>query len=278
MGEHPDLWQRVVEDPIPGRLAAPRRRGWTMVIDKGMSPAATRGLTEVAGSYIDLWKLPFGTSALYPERVLKEKVNGLLQQGLDVYPGGTFLEIAILQGHLERFYEACREVGFTAVEVSDGTIPLSPRERRAAITTAVDFGFIVFSEIGKKDPQEHIPASALHRIMEEDLQAGVRGIIVEGRESGQGVGIYDRDGEILEDELTKIVKACPAPDRLIWEAPQKTQQEELIVRFGPNVNLGNIPPSEALALEALRRGFRADTLRHALPGAASRPARKGTHA
>ncbi len=276
MGEHPGLWQRVVEDPIPGRLAAPRRRGWTMVIDKGMSLADTRGLTEVAGGYIDLWKLPFGTSGLYPERVLKAKVACLLQQGIDVYPGGTFLEIALLQGHLERFYEACREVGFTAVEVSDGTIPLAARERRLAISTAVDFGFVVFSEVGKKDPGEHIPALALRRIMEADFEAGVRGIIVEGRESGQGVGIYDQSGSILEDELTKIVNACPAPDRLIWEAPQKTQQEELIVRFGPNVNLGNIPPGEILALEALRRGLRADTLRHALPGAPEQAAGKGT--
>jgi phosphosulfolactate synthase len=48
-------------------------------------------------------------------------------------------------------------------------------------------------------------------------------------------------------------------DRLIWEAPLKNQQTYLIQRFGPNVNLGNIPTGEVLALEALRAGLRFET-------------------
>jgi phosphosulfolactate synthase len=38
-----------------------------------------------------------------------------------------------------------------------------------------------------------------------------------------------------------------------------------IKKFGPNVNLGNIPPEEVIALETLRLGLRADTLRTMLP-------------
>ena len=48
-------------------------------------------------------------------------------------------------------------------------------------------------------------------------------------------------------------------EKIIWEAPQKGQQARLINDFGPNVNLGNIPPNEAMALEALRMGYRSDT-------------------
>jgi len=48
---------------------------------------------------------------------------------------------------------------------------------------------------------------------------------------------------------------------IIWEAPLKKQQHELILTFGPNVNLGNIPPGEVLALESLRLGLRGDTLK-----------------
>jgi len=48
-------------------------------------------------------------------------------------------------------------------------------------------------------------------------------------------------------------------EKIIWEAPLKSQQAKLINDFGPNVNLGNIPPSETMALEALRRGYRSDT-------------------
>ena len=36
--------------------------------------------------------------------------------------------------------------------------------------------------------------------------------------------------------------------------------------FGPDVNLGNIPPDEVIALETLRLGLRGDTLKEILVG------------
>jgi phosphosulfolactate synthase len=51
--------------------------------------------------------------------------------------------------------------------------------------------------------------------------------------------------------------------KLEWEAPIKNQQQFLIQRFGVNVNLGNVPPEDILALEALRNGLRGDTLKEA---------------
>jgi len=46
----------------------------------------------------------------------------------------------------------------------------------------------------------------------------------------------------------------------------KNQQQALILRFGTNVNLGNIPLDDILALEALRQGVRGDTLKKAYQG------------
>ena len=53
------------------------------------------------------------------------------------------------------------------------------------------------------------------------------------------------------------------PDSLLWEAPIKNQQQFLIMKLGTNVSLGNIPPGDILALEALRQGLRGDTLKKA---------------
>jgi phosphosulfolactate synthase len=39
-----------------------------------------------------------------------------------------------------------------------------------------------------------------------------------------------------------------------------------VKQFGPNVNLGNIPPDEVIAVETLRLGLRADTLQEILLG------------
>lgn len=258
---------QLIENPLGERSRKPRQMGLTMVIDKGLGRSETRGLLDIAAAHIDYWKLPFGTSALYPEATLRRKIRDIRRAGVRVYPGGTFLEIAIVQDKLGPFLDRCFDLGFDTIEVSDGTVPVSPRIRKGAIQAARAIGFNVLTEVGRKDPTDRLSGAEIHRLVVEDLDAGAHHIIVEGRESGQGVGIYDESGRIEEEEFLKMVHAAGDTHRLIWEAPQKSQQEELIRRFGPDVNLGNVPPQEILALEALRRGLRADTLRFALQAA-----------
>ena len=53
---------------------------------------------------------------------------------------------------------------------------------------------------------------------------------------------------------------------LVWEAPTRKSQTWFIRHFGPDVNLGNIPPEEVIPLETLRLGLRGDTLREVLLG------------
>jgi phosphosulfolactate synthase len=48
-------------------------------------------------------------------------------------------------------------------------------------------------------------------------------------------------------------------DTVFFEAPRKDQQAWFIRELGPEVNLANIALDEALALETLRLGLRADT-------------------
>ena len=156
--------------------------------------------------------------------------------------------------------------------MSDGTITLDPRDRHHAVRLARDFGFTVITEVGKKeggaalDPEEALPQ------IQADLEAGAAKVILEGRESGKGSGLYDADGRMGADDLERFAAGLPDPSVLMWEAPLKTQQEQLITRFGPNVSLGNIPPADVLAVEGLRLGLRGDTLRLALARTAGQPA------
>jgi len=61
------------------------------------------------------------------------------------------------------------------------------------------------------------------------------------------------------DELRIIIEGTKL-DKIIWEAPQKNQQTYFILKFGANVNLGNIAPDEITALETMRLGLRGDTM------------------
>ncbi len=254
-------WEGVIEVPIKGRSKKPRETGLTMVIDKGMAFHQLEDLLESSGEFIDIIKLTFGTSAFHEEKFLRKKNELLTSSGIKVMPGGTFLEVAVWQGVVDEFIQRAKNLGFSAIEVSDGTIEISRKKRREIIKKCLDKGFTVISEAGKKDPQEALSISELIGLIEEDLKTGAFKVIIEAREAGRGVGIFDSEGKIKNEELEMIVAEIKKVDFLIWEAPLKLQQQELILRFGANVNLGNIPPDEVLALEALRQGLRGDTLK-----------------
>ncbi|MBL0387748.1 phosphosulfolactate synthase [Tumebacillus sp. ITR2] len=258
-------WDDILHDPLPGRLGKPRTdSGLTMLIDTGLGIQETGDLVQLAGAYIDFVKLGFGTSKLYPTQVLQEKIALLQGAGIDVYPGGTFLEASVLQGKWREFLERCQSLGFRTVEVSDGTISLTSELRREIISTAKQHGFKVITEVGKKENDTHLPVSTQLQMIAADLEAGAFKVIIEGRESGKGVGLFDCNGQILRDEFDELVQAVGNQELLIWEAPIRSQQEELIKLFGPNVNFGNIAPRDLISLEALRCGLRSDTLRYTL--------------
>ncbi|WP_366923516.1 phosphosulfolactate synthase [Metallumcola ferriviriculae] len=264
-------WKELFEFPLLGRQGKPRDNGLTMIIDKGLGLTETRELLDLAADYIDSIKLGFGTSAFYSHALLAEKIRLVTSYGVDIFPGGTFLEVAVLQGKLPHFLDTAKDLGFTAVEVSDGTINMPQRFRTAAIKEALKRGFKVVAEVGKKDPRDMLETDRICEQIEKDLEDGAFKVIVEGRESGKGVVIYDSQGAIKDEDLRKLLDNIKDPDRILWEAPLKAQQQALIMQFGPNVNLGNVQPNEILALEALRVGLRGDTLRACLKAKAVLP-------
>ncbi|MCY4436458.1 MAG: phosphosulfolactate synthase [Chloroflexi bacterium] len=263
----PQAWEGIVDPPVRTRVnSKPRATGYTMVLDKGLGMYATADLMQMARHVIDSLKLTFGTSAFYEESVLREKIALVQDAGVDIYPGGTFLEAAVAQGKLPEYVLRAKELGFNTIEVSDGTIEMDAATRTDIIERAKDAGFKVLTEVGKKDPKDAIATTTMHEQIASDLAQGADKVIVEARESGHGVGIFDASGDVQSDMVQEILGGINNVEDLIWEAPIKNQQQWLILEFGPNVNLGNIPPEDILALEALRCGMRGDTLKQALAG------------
>ena len=257
-------WDGIFSMPVPGRSAKPRTDGYTMVLDKGLGPQAVQDLVDTAAHAVDFLKLSFGTSAFYSEPVLRDKIERSRAAGVDVYPGGTFLEVTVWQDRYSEYLTRARELGFSAIEVSDGTLSMSDKVRADCIKQALDMGFKVLTEVGKKSPDEKIAVAEMHRLIAHDLELGASLVIVEAREGGKGVGVFDASGAVDSGEVDAIVNGVEDLDLLMWEAPIKNQQQYMIMRFGSNVNLGNIPTGDVLALEALRQGLRGDTLKRAL--------------
>ena len=246
------------------RTVKPRRGGITHVIDTGTPTAAIEARLEAYGEFVDVWKFGFGTA--YVDAATAAKIELLHAHDIKVCPGGTLLEAAWWQGRSERFFGWARDVGFDCVEVSRGATGMPSSAKLALITAARDHTFEVFAEVGSKDPGE--PARPEHWLTEarRDIDSGACWLVAEGRESGT-VGLYTADGLVRADLVDALEGLGPeAP--VVFEAPRPEQQAWLVNRLGTNVNLANIPGDEILAVEALRRGLRSDTLRMRLPTAA----------
>lgn len=247
-------------DPSMERNLKPRSAGITMVIDKGIGLNEYMDLLQLSSSYIDYIKLGFGTCMLYPKPLLQKKIELAGKYQVKIFPGGTMSEIAIIQNSIEPYLNYIKEIGFSSVEISEGSIDLDPTVRSNFIEKALQLGLEVITELGKKESGFSLDPYNIIQQLQQDLSLGVSYVIVEGRESGVNVGIYDANGDLNEGILRTLSNRESYMDRLIWEAPLKKQQAHLITMFGPNVNLGNIPTGETIALEALRRGLRSDTL------------------
>lgn len=87
-------WMDFLSYPLGERESKPRENGLTMVIDKGLGLGEIKDVLNVSAQYIDFIKLGFGTPALYSPEILAEKIDIIRTEGIDVYPGGTFLEAA----------------------------------------------------------------------------------------------------------------------------------------------------------------------------------------
>ena len=104
----PQAWEGIVDPPVRTRVTRkPRATGYTMVLDKGLGMHATADLMQMARHVIDSLKLTFGTSAFYEESVLREKIALVQDAGVDIYPGGTFLEAAVAQDRISGVRAAC---------------------------------------------------------------------------------------------------------------------------------------------------------------------------
>lgn len=259
------IWPPQLTDPGACRMSKPRTCGKTMVMDKGLGVRAFEDLLETSAPYIDVVKLGFGTPALYPVELLERKTELARRHQVAIMPGGTFLEVAVVQGTVPDYFRTIRGLGFTAVEVSDGTIDLARPLRSELIVRGLEAGLLVFTEYGKKAWGSAIDSAMLLETVNADIGIGAELVTVEARESGEGVGLFDEDGVCRDEQLRHIAGLVPDMSKLLWEAPQKQQQVHLLKALGPGVNLGNIAPQDIYSLEALRRGLRSDTFRNASP-------------
>ena len=244
---------------VPARPGKPRDVGLTHVIDKGLNLRDIEGLFDTAGQFVDIVKFGWGTS--YVTNNLEKKIALYRSFDTPVVCGGTLFEAVYGRGRIDDFKAWLVEHRFSHVEISDGTLEI-PRDEKLELIADFARDFTVLSEVGSKDSDVVFAPYQWVEWINEELEAGAWKVITEGREGGTA-GIYRSDGDMRTGLLDEIAHGVSI-EQVLFEAPTKSSQAWFVKHFGPNVNLGNIPPDEVIPLETLRLGLRGDTLKEVL--------------
>ncbi|MFI5420581.1 MAG: phosphosulfolactate synthase, partial [Nitrososphaerales archaeon] len=150
------------------------------------------------------------------------------------------------------------KLGFDAVEISDGIIDISQEDKARISKEVKSQDFEILIAIGKKDPASQLSVAETISQVEAALVLNPLKVVLEGRERGRGVGIFDETGSIKWNELRAITNRVNQKE-IIFEAPSETQQASLILELGSDVNLGNVSLTSVASLESERQGLRFDT-------------------
>ncbi|MCL4359087.1 MAG: phosphosulfolactate synthase [Candidatus Thermoplasmatota archaeon] len=227
----------------------------TMVIDR-MLPGIQESLEWTSG-FMTVAKIGWGLPLLLEETEVRKRVQMYRQYGVDVSNGGTMLEIASSKNKTMKAMDHILDAGFTVIELSEGVIDIPNREKKMVAEFAREHAMKLHIEVGRKN--------AGNQLSLEDTIDGINSaldfepdlVIIEGRETGRSVEIYDNEGHIKWDWVSRIIENFDQ-SRIMFEAPLEEQQAQLITKLGPYVNLGNVSLLSVLPLQSQRSGFRGD--------------------
>jgi phosphosulfolactate synthase len=239
-------------------LGVPELNPRTCPFDPGYDVSTLISHLEQSAHLISRLKLSMATWLIADEDATRRKIAAARRLNVPLVTGGGPFEIAQDRGRLAAYLELCAAMGIDRVEAGEGfTHPrFSPEE---IIKLADSCGLTVQVELGEKHtgPFDQVAVDRLVARGRRWLDAGVRQIVLEGRESAQGVGLYDDKGSLNFGFAETFVSAWGL-DITIFEAPTKRSQFELLSHFGDQVYLSNVRLEEILRVEIYRRGLHSD--------------------
>jgi phosphosulfolactate synthase len=226
--------------------------------DPGYDPATLESHLAQSAHLMSILKISMACWMVANEDATRQKIAAAKRYGVPTVTGGGPFEVAVQQGALPAYFDLTADIGVTRVECGEGftDMPLPPN---AVVRMAHERGLDVQFELGKK----HTGAfneDAVQQLIDQGkrwLDAGAVQLVVEGRESARGVGLFDDAGIFNSAYADRFVEAFGF-DTVVFEAPNKPSQFALLDHFGPKVHLCNVRLEEVLRVEIYRRGLHSD--------------------
>lgn len=243
----------------------------TSPFDPGYDPVTLEAHLEQSHHLMSTLKVSMACWMIADEGCTRRKVAAALKWGVPPATGGGPFEVAVAQGALPEYLDLCADIGFRRIECGEGFTDM-PLEPRAVIAMIHGRGMEAQFELGKKHGGA-FTADVVQGLIDQGgrwLDAGAVQLVVEGRESARGVGLFDDEGRFNAGYADRFAEAFGL-GTVLFEAPNKPSQFALLDHFGPSVHLCNVRLEEVLRVEIYRRGLHSDAF--ARPNLRPRPAR-----
>jgi phosphosulfolactate synthase len=226
--------------------------------DPGYDPVTLEAHLEQSAHLMSILKISMACWIIADEKASRRKFEAAKRAGVPTTTGGGPFEVAVQQGALDEYLDLVADMGATRIECGEGftDMPLRPDE---VMRKASERGLQVQFELGKKHEGDFTSETVTELIEQGKrwLDAGAKQLVVEARESAQGVGLFDDAGKLNGAFADRFVDEF-GHDVVVFEAPNKPSQFALLDHFGPEVHLCNVRLEEILRVEIYRRGLHSD--------------------
>ena len=230
----------------------------TSPFDPGYDMETLKGHLEQSHHLMSILKLSMACWMIADESITRQKIALAKRFNLPITTGGGPFEIAVAQRRLPEYLDLVSDFGFSRIECGEGFTNISLNAKEI-VEMANDRGLEVQFELGKKHEGTFTEQviEGLIRQGRKWLNAGAVQLVVEARESAQGVGLFDNIGKLNTSFADRLVHAF-GHSVLMFEAPTKPSQFALLDHFGREVHLSNVRLEELLRVEIYRRGLHSD--------------------
>ncbi len=239
------------------RIGVPDLQPATSPFDPGYDPVTLESHLAQSAHLISILKISMACWMVARESATRAKIAAARRHGVATVTGGGPFEIAVAQGELPAYLDLCADIGVDRIECAEGFTAML-LEPGGVVRMAGKRGLAVQFELGKKHDGPFSDRT-VDRLIDQGrswLDAGAEQLVVEARESAQGVGLFDETGRFNAAEADRFARAFGSA--LMFEAPNKASQFALLDHFGPDVHLCNVRLEELLRVEIYRRGLHSD--------------------
>lgn len=245
------------------REGKPRQRGVTEIRGPYYSVMGKRYLSDVLetiGSNVDSLKFAGGSFTLIPDEALKGIIETAHAHDVMVSTGG-FIEYVLTQGKeaVDKYIEACREVGFDIIELSGGFISIPTDDWLRLVERVQKTGLKAKPEVGiqfgaggdtaagelqaegTRDPEWMIEQARRF------IDAGAYMVMIESE------GITENADPWRTDVPAEVINSLGL-EKVMFEAADPEVFAWYVKNYGAEVNLF-VDHSQIVQLETLRRGI-----------------------